>query len=192
MTLILASASATRIQLLRAAGLDFAVQPAQIDEGRLKDSHQADDAAVALALAKAQDVSRRKPGDLVIGCDQTLLFEGCLIDKSGDLEGARRLLQRLRGGTHRLSSATALVRDGELRWQGVQDVDLTMRRFDDAYLDAYLAAEGEGILSSVGCYRLEGRGIRLFEAVKGDYFAVLGLSLLPLLAALRAEGVPGI
>lgn len=175
--------------MLRDSGIAFEVQPSAVDEDAVKRTCSAVDAAAALALAKARNVSQARPGALVLGCDQTLLFEGRLIDKSRDLAEAQALIKELRGKTHRLVSAAALVQDGETRWQGSQSVDLTMRAFDDRFLDSYLEAEGVDILACVGCYRLEGRGVQLFERIAGDYFAVLGLPLLPLLAALRMLGV---
>lgn len=175
--------------MLRQADIAFEQYPSEIDEDLVKRCCAAEEAAADLALAKAQAVSRVRPQALVLGCDQTLLFDGRLVDKSPDMAAARRLLCELRGHGHRLVSAAALVKSGETLWQESQSVDLVMRDFDDGFLDGYLEAEGEAILGCVGCYRLEGRGVQLFERIDGDYFAVLGLPLLPLLAALRYNGV---
>ena len=146
-------------------------------------------AAIAehLADAKALAVSATAD-DLVIGADQTLELGGELIDKATDLVEAKAHLARLRGRGHTLHAAVALARGAEIIWRGRSSPALTMRSFSDAFLDGYLAEYGTAVLSSVGCYHLEGRGAQLFEAVDGDYFAVLGLPLLPLMEALRAAG----
>jgi septum formation protein len=191
--LIVASASVARARLLAAAGVDCIVDPAVIDEAALKErlgreNASADRSALVLAEAKARVVSHRHPGALVIGADQILVCDGAWFDKPSDLAAARRQLTALRGRTHRLETAVCAVRDGARVWQSVSSPALAMRVFSDAFLDDYLAAEGEAILGSVGAYRLEGRGIQLFERIDGDYFAVLGLPLLALLGFLRRQG----
>ncbi len=188
--LILASGSTTRSALLTGAGLRFVTSPAQIDERRLEADTLgtgAGPAAVAhtLAGAKALAVAASHPDALVIGADQVLEFESGLLHKPHDLAAARRQLDRLRGRTHQLHAGIALARGRTLIWSAVESVSLTMRSFSAAELEAVLAAEGETVLGSVGSYRLEGPSIRLFERVEGDYFTVLGLPLLTLLAALR-------
>jgi septum formation protein len=195
-TLILASASRIRADLLSAAGIAFEVHPAEVDESALRRSlagEGRDAVAIAerLALEKALWVSHRRPDALVLGGDQILEFQGRVIGKCTGLAEALRLLRAMRGQTHRLCCAAALVRNGAPCWQLVDNIVLKMRDFSDGFLDAYLAAEGEGILAAVGCYQLEGRGSQLFERIEGDYFSVLGLPLLPLLAALRDQGVVG-
>jgi len=140
-----------------------------------------------LAERKALAVSRKRPEDLIIGADQTLSLGTFPFHKPSDLIEARAQLDRLRGKTHRLHSAVALVRGGDLLWRTVETADLTMRAFLDEERDAVLAEEGEAVLGSVGAYRLEGPSIRLFEKVEGDYFTILGLPLLALLGALRTH-----
>ncbi|MEI9885584.1 MAG: Maf family protein [Rhizomicrobium sp.] len=194
MILILASASAARKQVLTAAQVPFAAVPADIDEAGLKDEFLAagldvSGVAVRLAEAKAVQVSRAHPGELVLGADQTLLFEGTLVSKCADLAAARALLSRLRGKDHWLVGGLALARDGRVFWRYSETSVLTMRAFSDTFLDAYLSTEGEGILACVGCYRLEGLGAQLFARIEGDYFSILGLSLQPLLTELRNQGV---
>ncbi len=188
--LILASASATRKALLDKAGLRFSAEVAQLDE-RAPEAEavaaggDARDVALLLARRKAEAVSGRHPGATVIGADQTLALGLELLHKPGSLEEARAQLDHLRGKTHRLHAAVTLVRDGALLWSDLQTAELTMRAFTEAERDDVLRLEGEAILGSVGSYRLEGPSIRLFETVSGDYFTILGLPLLPLLAALR-------
>lgn len=192
--LVLASASTSRAALLRAAGVAFRVSPADLDEASLMADLQARGAttaeiAVRLAAEKALVVSRREPGALVLGGDTVVMFQGDLIGKCPDMAGVEALLRRLSDRGHVLVSGAALARDGAVLWSHASPVRLTMRKLGDAFLADYLAAEGKALLSTVGCYRFEGRGSQLFETVEGDYFSVLGLPLLPVLAALRKEGV---
>lgn len=191
--LILASASPARAQLLAAAGVGFRVAPAEVDEATLKDRFRSDRraasaCALALAEAKARWVSQREPRTLVIGADQILVCEGEWFDKPVDLAAARGQLQALRGRTHVLQTAVCAILAGERAWQLLVAPELSMRRFSDAFLDDYLAAEGAAVLGSVGAYRLEARGVQLFERIEGDHFAILGLPLLELLKFLREFG----
>jgi septum formation protein len=191
--LILASASPFRKALLANAGLDFMSKRSDIDEREveapLKGSGVSpEDVAVILATAKANDVSVNNPGALVIGSDQTLSLGDEIFHKPLDMEGARRHLLRLSGKTHQLNSAVALVRNGEMLWSHVGVARLTMRHLDPAFIGRYLARVGDKALSSVGAYQVEGEGIQLFEKIEGDYFTIVGLPLLPLLAELRKLG----
>lgn len=188
--LILASASATRKALLDKAGLRFAAVPAELDERlvenqALEAGGDARDVALLLARHKAEAVSSSRPGDLVIGADQTLALGLELLHKPASRTDAVAQLEHLRGKTHRLHAAVTLVRDGHLLWSDLQTAELTMRDFSAEERDHVLDLEGQASLASVGSYRLEGPSIRLFETVAGDYFTILGLPLLPLLAALR-------
>ena len=188
--LILASASPTRKALLDKAGLRFEAMAAQIDERlvenqALEAGGDARDIALLLARHKAEAVSRDRTGDLVIGADQTLALGLELLHKPSSRAGAVAQLEHLRGKTHRLHAAVTLVRDGHLLWSDLQTAELTMRDFSDEERDHVLDLEGDASLGSVGSYRLEGPSIRLFKTVAGDYFTILGLPLLPLLAALR-------
>lgn len=190
--LILASKSAARRAMLEGAGVPFSVQVADVDEDAVKATHDPADAAglaVELARVKALAVSRHDADAWVLGADQTLAFDGGLVSKAKSPGDARTQLASMRGRTHQLHSGAALARNGQMVWSGVDTVDLRMRNFSDAFLDAYLKAEGEGVLACVGSYRLEGMGAQLFEAVEGDYFTVLGLPLWPVLEELRRAGV---
>jgi len=194
MNLILASASTSRARMLTDAGVPFMIKPAHVDEDAVKDSLLADgakpgDVADALAELKALRISANAGDTLVLGADQVLDFEGELVSKMPDLASAKALLRRLSGKQHELISAAVLARGGSTIWRHSGRVRLTMRQLSDAFLDQYLTQEGEGLLAGVGCYRLEGLGAQLFEKVEGDYFSVLGLPLLPLLAQLRELGV---
>ena len=191
--LVLASGSGARRTLLANAGLAFDVRPSSLDERAVEAPLVAGGAspaslAEALAAAKAIDVSRQEPGALVIGADQTLDCDGHRGTKSESLAGARAQLMRLAGREHRLHSAVAVARDGALRWRHLASATLAMRPLTPQEVDAYLARVGEDVLKSVGVYQLEGEGVRLFERIEGDYFTILGLPLLPLLAYLRGEG----
>lgn len=192
--LVLASASAARRAVLEGAGLRFEALPAAVDEAAIKEAAQAEgiaaaDAAIILAEAKAERIARRHPEALVIGCDQLLVCEGRWFDKPPDLAAARAQLLALRGRRHELVTAVVCHRQGSRIWQHVATPRLAMRDFSDAFLDAYLAAEGERVTTSVGAYRLEGPGVHLFAAVQGEHAAILGMPLLPLLGFLRQHGV---
>ncbi|MBO6758106.1 MAG: Maf-like protein [Roseibium sp.] len=194
MSLILASGSRIRAELLKNAGLEFEVEPSEIDERAveaplLEAGFSPDDLASVLAEAKAQDVSSRRPEKLVIAADQILAFDGARHTKPEDMAAARRQLLKFAGKTHELWSAVVLARGGETLWRHISVARLTMRAFSPAFVGHYLADVGEAALSSVGAYQLEGRGIQLFERIEGDYFTILGLPLLPLLDELRKQGV---
>ena len=194
---VLASASTARAALLRDAGVDFTIDPADIDEAAIKREHQArgEDAASSCALtlsgAKAAVVARRHPEALVIGADQLLVCDGEWFDKPSDLAEAADHLRRLRGRDHILVTAACLYGNGKRLLQAISIPRLTMRRFGDAFLAGYIAAEGKTVLGSVGAYRIEGRGVQLFARIEGDHFAILGLPLLELLGCLREHGALG-
>ncbi|WP_029417544.1 Maf family protein [Brevundimonas bacteroides] len=190
-SLILASRSAARRAMLAGAGVPFEAEDAGVDEPAIKAASGSDDPvalAVELARAKALAVSQRRPGAWVLGSDQTLAFDGGLISKAPNLYAARDRLKLMRGREHQLHSGAALAKDSVVVWSGVDTVRMRMRDFSDAFLDAYLAAEGEPVLASVGAYRLEGMGSQLFDRVEGDYFTVLGMPLWSVLAELRRVG----
>ena len=191
---VLASGSRIRGDLLRAAGVAFSVETAPVDEAEIRISMQAEKAtagetAISLGEAKAQRVSRRHPGALVIGCDQMLECNGVWFEKPVDRAHARAHLQALGGRNHELLSAVVVVRDGQRLWHNLSVATLTMRPLSPDFIESYLEAAGEPILSSVGAYQLEGLGAQLFTRIEGDYFTILGLPLLPLLDFLRLHGV---
>ena len=193
-SLILASGSAVRARLLASAGVPFDVVPARVDEDAVKNALLAQNTpmrgiADALAELKAVRVSGSRPDTLVLGGDQVLVFENELVSKSVNIPEARTLLHKLRGGKHQLISAVVLAKDTVPIWRHVDNSTLTMRDFSNEFLEDYLAREGEAALEAVGCYHLEGAGTQLFASIAGDYFSVLGLPLLPILAALREHGV---
>ncbi|RWN45594.1 MAG: Maf-like protein [Mesorhizobium sp.] len=191
--LILASGSPFRKAMLVNAGVNAEAVPADVDERALEAPLQdsgvsPEDVALVLAEAKATEVSERRPGALVLGCDQTLSLGDEVFHKPADREGARRHLLALSGRTHQLNSAAVLVRDGEVLWRHVGIASMTMRKLDPAFVGRHLARVGAKALSSVGAYQIEGEGIQLFEKIEGDHFTIVGLPLLPLLAELRTLG----
>ncbi len=180
--------------MLETAGVAFTVAPADIDEAAIRDSLIARDrsisrAAIAeeLALAKALDVSTKHPGAYVIGSDQILELDQRVFEKPRSIDEARASLRDLRAKTHSLHSSAALARDRKIVWRHTSAARLTMRAFFDAELDCYLARVGEDVCTSVGAYKIEGPAITLFERIEGDHWTILGMPLLPLLAALRAK-----
>jgi nucleoside triphosphate pyrophosphatase len=187
---ILASASASRARLLENAGLEFRILPATVDEEEVKHAMRgamapAADTAVALAELKASRISRAEPQAFVIGADQILDCSGVWFDKPPDMDHARAHLLSLKGKSHHLSNAVCVAKGGTVLWHHVNQATLTMRPFDEAFVEKYLATSGRAILSSVGAYHLEGLGAHLFSRVEGDFFSILGLPLLPLLDFLR-------
>jgi septum formation protein len=192
--LVLASASASRQALLRAAGVDFVTAPADLNEAALMQDliakgTEAGMIAEMLAGQKAIMVSRRSPGEIVLGGDSVLALGQEVIGKSRDLTALRTALLKLSGRTHELISAAALARDGAIFWHHTACVRMTVRALSEAFIDVYLAQEGQILLGSVGGYHFEGRGAQLFESTEGDYFSILGLPLLPVLAELRVQGL---
>ena len=191
--IVLASASAARARLLEAAGVPVAIEPADIDEDRIKIAmreagRSAMECALALAAEKAERVSACHTEALVIGADQILVAGAEWFDKPRSLAEARQQLQALRGRAHVLATAACVVCGGERLWHATAAPELTMRAFGKAFLEDYIASEGDVLLGSVGAYRLEGMGVQLFERMTGDHFAVLGLPLLELLHFLRSHG----
>lgn len=192
--LVLASASRARSQMLRNAGIEFSVQPARVDEAAIKEGMRADgappvDAAQALADLKAMRVSPHDADTLVIGADQILECDSVWFDKPESLEDARKQLKALSGRTHHLHTAASVVKEGAVIWREATNVSLTMRALSPPFITGYLEAEGDTVLQSVGAYQIEGRGVQLFASLRGDFFSVLGLPLLPLLGFLRNHGV---
>ena len=191
--LVLASGSEIRAQLLRQAGLDPLIHPVRIDEETIRAALVAEgatprDIADTLAEMKAQKAAARYPGDLVLGCDQVLDDGGTVLGKPRDREEIAAQIRRLSGKTHKLLSALVIYEDGKPVWRHVGVARLTMGRPSAAYLDAYLDRNGDSLLSSVGGYKLEEEGVRLFTRVDGDYFTILGLPLLDLLSYLKLRG----
>lgn len=190
MALVLASGSKIRAELMENAGLVIEIDPADVDERAveaplLEAGFPPEDLASVLAEAKANDVSGRRQADLVVGADQILAFEGERRTKPDAMEAARRQLLAFSGKTHELHSAVVISQNGEAVWRQVSTARLTMRDLTPEFIGHYLAAAGDDVLSSVGAYQLEGLGVQLFEKIEGDYFTILGLPMLPLLAELR-------
>lgn len=189
--IILASTSPFRKTMLERAGLIFQTRPAQIDERSVEKplvegGVGPQDIALVLAEAKAQAVSEQvSPESWVIGADQTLSLGDEVLHKPVDMAAARGHLLRLAGRTHQLNSAVVLARGGETVWRHVDTADMTMRALDPGFIGRHLARVGETALKSVGAYQLEGEGVQLFQSVRGDFFSIVGLPLLPLLAELR-------
>lgn len=188
--LILASNSASRRTLMSGAKLDFTTEAAEIDERAIESAAAAGGAsppeiATALARAKAIDVSRRNPDAHVIGSDQVLSLGDELLHKPRDMTEAGTHIRAMSGRTHHLNCGVAIAHKGEAIWADVSIARMTMRPISDAFLEKYLAMSGEGILGSVGAYHFEGPGIQLFDRIEGDYFTILGLPMLTLLAGLR-------
>lgn len=192
-SIILASGSSIRTRLLANAGVEHAVQVPRIDEGAIRQSLEAEDAsprdiADTLAEMKAQRIAAKSPDALVIGCDQILAQGKMILSKAETPETALAQLQILRGGTHQLLSAAVIYGEGKPLWRHVGVVRLHMRDVSDAYLQDYVARNWDSIRHSVGGYKLEEEGVRLFTRIEGDYFTVLGLPLLELLSYLTLRG----
>jgi septum formation protein len=194
-SLVLASTSKIRARLLEAAGLAFTVEAPGLDEASMREAVSGEkalgphDVAEVLARTKAESVSGLVPGAFVIGADQVLALGEQIITKPDGREAARRQLLDLSGKSHMLHTAVAVATDGESVWAQTEIATLTMRKLLPEFIGRYLAATGDTVLASVGAYQIESLGIQLFDKIEGDYFAILGLPLVPLLDTLRREGV---
>lgn len=192
--LILASKSRARAAMLAAAGVVVELLPADIDERALdarwvSEGFGPAQVAAKLAKAKAESISREVPDAVVIGADQTLALEERRFSKPKDSAQARAHLTAFRGRTHHLHSAVVVARAGLASFSYVSSAAMTVRAFSDGFMDDYIAAMGSNITSSVGCYQFEGLGLQLFDRIEGDYFTILGMPMLPLLAHLRDIGI---
>ena len=192
--LVLASGSEIRAEMLRAAGLSPRIESPRVDEeairaALLEETASPRDIADALAEAKARKVAGRFPAAWVLGCDQVLEFEGELLNKPQTPEEARSQLTKLRGKTHRLLSASVLYEKGEPTWRHVGVARLSMRQFSDEYRDDYVSRNWPGLSETVGAYKLEQEGVRLFSRIDGNHFTILGLPLIELLNHLSLRGV---
>jgi septum formation protein len=189
--LVLASKSAARRALLESAGIPVVVCAADIDERAIEarsPATTAQDVALLLARAKAGAVADKLSGRVVLGADQVLASDAARFSKPADRAAARDQLRALRGRTHALHSAVAVVRGTEVLFAHISSANLTMRPFSDAFLEAYLDTAGCAVTASVGAYQVEGLGVHLFERIDGDHATILGLPIMPLLAFLRREG----
>ena len=191
--LILASSSSIRLKLLQSAGIQVSAHPARIDEDAIRRSLQAglakpDDIADALAELKARKLAEKNPTSLVLGCDQVLAIGSEILNKPETVEEAESQISRLQGQTHQLLSAVVLYDDNKPIWRHMGVARMTMRTLSQDYLTAYLSRNWPAIATSVGGYKLEHEGVRLFSRIEGDYFTILGLPLLPLLGYLGDRG----
>lgn len=189
-SIILASKSQFRAELLKSAGIEFTTASASVDERAIEQplleaNLGPADIAQVLAEAKAEEVSSRNPNALIIGCDQTLSMNGDMFHKPSNMKQARQHLLNFSGKSHQLNSAVAFVFNQQTIWRHVSIANMTMRNLTPEYIGRYLAQAGQPILKSVGAYQLEGIGVQLFKKIEGDYFTVIGLPLLPLLSELR-------
>ena len=189
MPLILASTSPIRLRLLSEAGVDATPVAPRVDEEAAKDRHNGDASSLALSLAEAKALSIERPGEWVIGSDSTLAVDGQLFSKPRDRAEAARHLAHFSGKRMLLSSAVALARDGAVAWHDVETATLDVRTLTADFIEAYLDAEWPEVAYCVGVFRMEGRGVTLFDRVEGSHFTILGLPLLPLLGALRQRGI---
>jgi len=189
--IILASQSASRRAMLDAAGVNFIPVPAHVDERAIEagmEGASPDDVALALASAKALAVSHERRGELVLGSDSLVEVDGRRFDKPASREDAAAHLRFFSGKVMRLHSAAAIARDGAVIWQDDAVASLHVVDMSDAFISAYLDAEWPAVAGCVGVFRIEARGVQLFERIEGDHFTVLGMPLLPVLGALRQLG----
>ena len=193
-SVVLASRSTTRKDLLERSGIEVdvripGVDEAMVTESLVRDQVEPEDIAVCLAEMKALRIGSRERERVVVGCDQILWSGGRVFHKARDIDDARNVLMELRGRPHSLVSAAVVVIGGARVWHAISRAELVMREFSDAFLDSYLARNWPGIRGSVGCYMLEDEGVQLMAHVRGDLFAIMGMPLIELLEYLRVRGV---
>lgn len=189
--IILASQSPTRRALLTGAGVEFTSATSPLDEAALQSLLRhlpPRDLAIALAVAKAAAFKPSYPKDLIIGVDQVFAVGELVFHKPKSVEEAEHQLMKLNGKAHHLHTAYAIFRNGQNIKSHCNTATLTMRQLSNAFIETYISSTPEAALTSIGCYQLEGRGVQLMQEIKGDYFSILGLPLLPLLAHLRQLG----
>jgi len=190
MSLILASNSQIRRIMLDQAGVEFAVRTADFDEAPVKQGHRGGDGELARTLAEGKAVSApANPDEWVIGGDSVVSVDGVRYSKPRDRDEAAAHLRAFSGRTMLLSSAVALARGGTVDWSHAETARLEVRALTDSFINSYLDCEWPGVGHSVGVFRMEGRGVTLFDRVEGSHFTILGMPLLPLLGALRARGL---
>jgi septum formation protein len=192
--LILASASATRREMLTAAGIAFDVITAEVDEAAIKTEligQGADSRAIGLALAraKAEAVSAQHPSHWVLGGDSIVSIEGAMFSKPRSRDDAAAHLRAFSGRQMALDSSVVLARGGAMVDYASDDAHLEVRSLSDAFIEQYLEAEWPAIAACVGCFRIEGLGVHLFERTTGSHFTILGMPLLPVLDMLRTNGI---
>jgi septum formation protein len=194
--IVLASGSRARREMLAAAGVPFTVQAADVDEPAIRARLFKEDKRIApkkiaevLAIAKAEDVSGKRAGCVVIGSDQVLALDNELLSKAPTVEAAREQLLRLRGRVHELHSAVVFAENGKVSFAHVGTARLKMRNFSDDFLDEYLNRAADRVTQTVGAYEFEGLGMQLFAEIEGDYFTILGMPLLPVLNELRRREI---
>ena len=197
---VLASASATRVKILEDAGLGFSQYPVSIDEGAIRaaaiaEAIPAQDIVVMLAEMKAAvavqrlDAEHVVPPTYVVGCDQILVLDDIIYSKPKDIVAAKSQLSALSGKTHQLLTAVVLFQYDKRIWHHLSVADMTMRQFDDDFIDSYLEQLGVKAFFSPGCYQIESIGAQLFSQIKGCYYGILGVPLLELMAILREHGL---
>jgi septum formation protein len=179
--------------MLENAGVDIVVDRPEVDEDGVKFEGKvhrwtAADTAGKLAEAKARQVARRHPGRIVLGADQMLECDGAWFDKPVDRAAAAAQIAKLSGRTHTLFSAVVAVRGGAVIWRCLETAEMSVRPLSPDFIETYLDRVGDAVLSSVGGYQVEGLGIQLFDAIRGEHSTILGMPLIPLLAFLRAQG----
>ena len=194
MSLILASNSSSRKQLLKNAGIPFRSISSNVDEVAIKNQCQLENtgpaiAAMELAKAKAQAVSHGFPDDLVLAADQILICNDRWFDKPIGLNGVRIHLEQLSGQTHELINATVIMERGVCTWHNENTVSVEMRQLSSGFIKSYIKKVGESACESVGAYQIEGPGIQLLRGTEGDFFSIRGLPLFPLLEILRSKGI---
>lgn len=190
MSLIMASNSQIRRIMLEQAGVEFIVRPPDFDEASIKSEHGGDGESLARQLAQGKAASvTADGGDWVIGSDSIVSVDGIRFSKPRDRNDAATHLQTFSGRTMLLSSGVALARQGQIDWSHAETARLSVRTLSDTFIEHYLDAEWPEVGQTVGVFRMEGRGVTLFDEVEGSHFTILGMPLLPLLGALRARDV---